>query len=77
MTPTHLAIVGPDDGDGSIPRLRDPPIRLDHVVERLGKVGEVVTVAPGYARNFLMPRDLALEATEKNLSRIEVDKKPS
>ncbi len=44
-------------------------------IERLGKVGEVVTVTPGYARNYLMPRDLAFEATEKNLARIEVDQK--
>jgi len=44
-------------------------------IERLGKVGEVVTVAAGYARNFLMPRELAFEATENNLARIEVDKK--
>ena len=44
-------------------------------VERLGKVGEVVTVAPGYARNYLMPRRLALEATEGNLAGIEVEKK--
>ena len=44
-------------------------------VERLGKVGEVVTVAPGYARNFLMPRDLAFEATEGNLKGIEVEKR--
>jgi large subunit ribosomal protein L9 len=44
-------------------------------IERLGKIGDVVTVAPGYARNFLMPRELALEATEKNLARIVDDKK--
>lgn len=44
-------------------------------VERLGKVGDVVTVAPGYARNFLMPRELAFEATERNLARVEVEKK--
>ena len=44
-------------------------------IERLGKVGEVVTVTPGYARNFLLPRALAFEATENNLARIEVDKK--
>ena len=44
-------------------------------IERLGKVGEVVNVAAGYARNFLMPRELAFEATAKNLARIEVDKK--
>lgn len=44
-------------------------------VERLGKVGDVVTVAPGYARNFLMPRKLASEATASNLAGIEVEKK--
>jgi large subunit ribosomal protein L9 len=44
-------------------------------VERLGKVGEVVTVAPGYARNYLMPRRMALEATEQNLAGIEIEKK--
>jgi large subunit ribosomal protein L9 len=44
-------------------------------VERLGKVGEVVTVAPGYARNYLMPRKLALEATAGNLAGVEVEKK--
>jgi large subunit ribosomal protein L9 len=44
-------------------------------LERLGKVGDVVTVAPGYARNFLLARDLAFEATEKNLARVELEKK--
>jgi large subunit ribosomal protein L9 len=44
-------------------------------IERLGKVGEVVTVAPGYARNYLMPRSLAFEATPNNLAGIEVEKK--
>jgi len=44
-------------------------------IERLGKIGDVVTVAPGYARNFLMPRALAFEATAKNLAGIEVEKR--
>jgi large subunit ribosomal protein L9 len=44
-------------------------------IERLGKVGEVVTVAPGYARNFLLPRALASEATANNLAGIEIEKK--
>jgi large subunit ribosomal protein L9 len=44
-------------------------------VERLGKVGDVVTVAPGYARNYLLARDMAFEATDTNLARIEVEKK--
>jgi len=44
-------------------------------VERLGSVGEVVTVAPGYARNYLLPRELAFEATPANLARVEIEKR--
>jgi large subunit ribosomal protein L9 len=44
-------------------------------VERLGQTGEVVSVAAGYARNYLLPRGLALEASPKNMERIELDKK--
>lgn len=36
-------------------------------VEKLGEIGDVVTVADGYARNFLFPRRLAVEPTEHNL----------
>src|SRR5205085_11776105 len=39
--------------------------------ERLGKRGAVVNVADGYGRNFLLPRKLALQATEGNLKRVE------
>ena len=35
-------------------------------VEKLGARGEMVKVAPGYARNFLLPRRLAVAATESN-----------
>jgi large subunit ribosomal protein L9 len=42
-------------------------------VERLGKTGEVVTVAAGYARNYLMPRGLALEATPRSMELIEIE----
>lgn len=38
---------------------------LTHDVKNVGKVGELVRVAAGYARNFLFPRRLAVEATEK------------
>ena len=39
-------------------------------VQSLGKAGEMVRVKPGYARNFLLPRGLAYEATEGNKKRI-------
>lgn len=42
-------------------------------VERLGKTGEVVTVAPGHARNYLLPRGLALEATPRSMELIEIE----
>jgi large subunit ribosomal protein L9 len=40
-------------------------------VENLGRRGEVVKVAPGYARNYLLPRKLALAVTEANRRQIE------
>ncbi len=44
---------------------------LTTVVELLGSEGETVTVADGYARNFLFPQGLAMPATEVNLKRVE------
>jgi large subunit ribosomal protein L9 len=43
-------------------------------VDNLGRRGEVVKVADGYARNFLLPRKLALLATEGNKKQIEREK---
>jgi len=40
-------------------------------VEKLGDVGQVVNVKPGYARNYLLPRGLAALATEANLKALE------
>ena len=40
-------------------------------VEKLGQMGDVVTVKPGFARNFLLPREKALRATKTNLERFE------
>jgi large subunit ribosomal protein L9 len=40
-------------------------------VDNLGRRGEIVKVADGYARNYLLPRKLALVATEGNKQRIE------
>jgi large subunit ribosomal protein L9 len=43
-------------------------------VEYLGRAGDVVRVKPGYARNYLIPRDLAVSATRGNLARTEHDR---
>ena len=44
-------------------------------VESLGQMGDVVTVKPGFARNFLIPRKKALRATKENLSYFESQRK--
>lgn len=43
-------------------------------VEKLGRIGEIVSVKPGYARNFLLPRGKALRATEANKARFEAQR---
>lgn len=40
-------------------------------VEKLGQMGDVVTVKPGFARNYLLPRKKALRATKNNLAVFE------
>ena len=42
-------------------------------IERLGKIGDLVKVSPGYARNYLIPQKLAYTATKGNLKRIEYE----
>ncbi|HFC76614.1 MAG TPA: 50S ribosomal protein L9 [Candidatus Moranbacteria bacterium] len=44
-------------------------------VKKVGKVGDIVNVADGYARNFLLPKNLAEVATEKSVSNIKKLKK--
>lgn len=41
----------------------------------LGEIGDVVRVRPGYARNYLLPRGLAVEANRKNLRQLEHQKR--
>ena len=43
-------------------------------IEKLGSRGEVVKVAPGYARNFLIPKRLAVMATESNKKIVEQER---
>ena len=49
-------------------------ILLEHV-EKLGKMGDKVNVKNGYARNYLLPQNKALRATEANLAVYEQQKK--
>jgi len=46
-------------------------IILQEDVDKLGHRGDVVTVKPGYARNFLLPKKLAVEATPGNMKALE------
>ncbi|NLJ73863.1 MAG: 50S ribosomal protein L9 [Firmicutes bacterium] len=48
---------------------------LQKDVKNIGKKGDIVDVAEGYGRNFLLPRGLAVEATSGNLRKIEHEKK--
>ena len=44
---------------------------LKHSVDHLGRVGDVVKVRDGYARNFLLPQGLAVPVTKANVAEIE------
>ncbi len=48
---------------------------LQEDISTLGKAGEVVTVKPGYARNFLLPRGKAVSADANNLKALEHHRK--
>ena len=49
-------------------------IILKKPVRRLGKVGDVVNVKPGYGRNYLLPKDIALRASKENIAQFESKK---
>ena len=48
-------------------------LRQDH--DKLGKLGDIVDVKDGYARNYLIPRKIGYQATKGNLRALEEDKK--
>lgn len=48
---------------------------LKESVKHLGRVGDVVEVSPGYARNYLLPNDLAVQPTPGNMKRVEERRK--
>ena len=54
---------------------RSVKLLLNETVRHLGKVGDVVKVAPGYARNYLVPHNMAVAPTKDNLKRIETKRK--
>lgn len=47
---------------------------LTQDIENLGKRGEIVEVARGYGRNYLLPRKMAREATPGNIKQVEIEK---
>ncbi len=48
---------------------------LREELQNLGTIGDVVKVKPGYARNYLLPRGLAVEASVRNLHELEHQKR--
>ena len=48
---------------------------LKETIKNVGRVGDVVEVSPGYARNYLLPQDLAVEPTAANVKKIEARRK--
>ena len=51
--------------------MKNVKILLRENVDDLGLIGDVVSVAPGYARNYLFPRKIAVEATPENVKMME------
>lgn len=47
---------------------------LKNDVEKVGRKGDIVNVAPGFGRNYLIPRKLALEVTASNVKMIEIER---
>jgi large subunit ribosomal protein L9 len=48
---------------------------LKESVKNVGRVGDLVDVSPGYARNFLLPKDLAVHPTPGNVKKVEARRK--
>jgi large subunit ribosomal protein L9 len=55
--------------------MKNLKVILRQDVPELGQSGDIVTVKPGYARNFLLPRGMAFEATGANIKQLEDEKK--
>ncbi len=44
-------------------------------IENIGEKGDIVNVAPGYGRNYLIPKKIAIEVTSRNMKMIEIEQK--
>lgn len=54
--------------------MKNHKVLLNESVKHVGRVGDIVEVSPGYARNFLLPKGLAVEPTKANVKKVEVRK---
>ena len=48
---------------------------LRQKIEKLGDVGDIIRVKPGYARNYLIPKGMAVSATQGNINMVKAQKK--
>src|SRR5437868_7734098 len=48
---------------------------LKESIKNVGRVGDIVEVSPGYARNYLLPKDLAVQPTPGNVKKVEERRK--
>src|SRR5580704_4925471 len=48
---------------------------LKESLKNVGRVGDIVEVSPGYARNYLLPKDLAVQPTPNNVKKVEARRK--
>jgi large subunit ribosomal protein L9 len=55
--------------------MKNVKVILKQDLDKLGNAGQIVTVKPGFARNYLLPRGLAFEATTANIRQLEDEKR--
>lgn len=70
-----MRFVGVVDGRQRAQKEKNMEVILREHIDNLGRRGDVVKVAEGYARNYLLPRRLALSVTEANRRQIERERK--
>jgi large subunit ribosomal protein L9 len=53
----------------------DIKLLLQETIKNVGRVGDIVEVSPGYARNYLLPQGLAVQPTPNNVKKVEARRK--